>query len=154
MSIILTWTPSITAITSISCSATSKTRAWTWSISTRPSTPTPPITCSSRKDGASLQRDNPSLTKIPWQWDETAVRTYEEEVEKADRWPTPYALLPHPGRQQHDGVPDYDGAAPDGAAPCAQAHRQPVLALRPDRQPLPQGAAGTWFLGQKTFAIQ
>ena len=42
----------------------------------------------------------------------------------------------------HEIVPHQDGRAPAGDAPPAQAHRLPLPALRPHRQPLHQDANG------------
>ena len=51
-----------------------------------------------------------------------------------------------PRRERHDGLSGDDGGAADRAAPRAEADRQPLPALRPDREPLSQDVArcGVW----------
>ena len=58
-------------------------------------------------------------------------------------------VQPDPGSQQHDGLPDDDGAEVAGIETCFEAHREFVLALRPDSEPLFEGSAGHGFWGRE-----
>ena len=76
-----------------------------------------------------------------WAWTQESERTYENEIILNPSTPENVKEMvkafPAVHRQQrYDGLPGDDGAPAGGAAPCPQAHRLHIPALRPHREPL------------------
>ena len=82
-----------------------------------------------------------------WHWNQAAEQTYHDLVTQApDRVAKMIGALARVRRQQpDDGLPGDDGRPPGRAPPRAQAHRQPLPALRPHRQPLSQSHPGCYL---------
>ena len=79
-----------------------------------------------------------------WHWGDAAEQTYHDLVNDAPAHVGGMigALRQVHRREPDDGLPGDDGRPPGGAAPRAEANREPVSALRSDGEPLSEDRVG------------